>query len=134
MSEDETCKVSDFGLLRELPEGDSIYHMSTVVPCPVRWMAPESFGDRVFSPASDVWSFGILQWEMFHPTEMPYHHLGNMELVAKVKSKWHIFIPLKKIIVCIACMVGYQWISLRGTTALPICGVKDYEGMLASCA
>jgi len=87
VSEDETCKVSDFGLLRELPEGDSIYHMRTTVPCPVRWMAPESFGERVFSPASDVWSFGILVWEMFNPTVMPYHQFGNMELVAKVTSK-----------------------------------------------
>lgn len=84
MGENETCKVSDFGLLRELPKDDTIYHMQTNVPCPVRWMPPESIADRQFSPASDVWSFGILQWEMFHPDKTPYEHLGNIEVAMKV--------------------------------------------------
>ena len=86
MSEDETCKVSDFGLMRELPEDDSMYHMSTFLPCPVRWMAPESIGNKVFSPASDVWSFGVLQWEMFHPSELPYHDMSNLAVAAKVNK------------------------------------------------
>lgn len=84
INEEETCKVSDFGLLRELPKDDSIYHMSTAVPCPVRWMSPESIEERNFSPASDVWSFGILQWEMFNPKCIPYPNFGNMEVVMKV--------------------------------------------------
>ena len=84
MGESETCKVSDFGLLRELPKDDSIYHMQTNVPCPVRWMPPESISDRIFSPASDVWSFGILQWEMFYPDKTPYTSLGNLEVAMKV--------------------------------------------------
>lgn len=84
VGENETCKVSDFGLLRELPKDDSIYHMQTNVPCPVRWMPPESISDREFSPASDVWSFGVLQWEMFYPNKTPYEGLGNMEVAMKV--------------------------------------------------
>lgn len=79
--------MSDFGLLRELPRDDSIYHMTTSVPCPVRWMAPESIEQRDFSPASDVWSFGILQWEMFNPNKMPYQNLGNIEVAMKVGMK-----------------------------------------------
>lgn len=85
VGDNETCKVSDFGLLRELPKDDSIYHMQTTVPCPVRWMPPESIADRDFSPASDVWSFGILQWEMFNPRETPYAKLGNLEVAMKVQ-------------------------------------------------
>ncbi len=84
MGKNETCKVSDFGLLRELPKDDSIYHMKTSVPCPIRWMPPESIADRIFSPASDVWSFGILLWEMFLPHKTPYEELGNIEVAMKV--------------------------------------------------
>ena len=84
ISEDETCKVSDFGLLRELPKDDSIYHMQTNVPCPIRWMPPESITDRKFSPASDVWSFGVLQWEMFQPSKTPYQKMRNIEIPVKV--------------------------------------------------
>ncbi len=86
VSDNETCKVADFGLLREIPKDDSIYQMHTNVPCPVRWMPPESISQRKFSTASDVWSFGVLQWEMFNPKKMPYGSFGNMEVAMKVSS------------------------------------------------
>ena len=38
----------------------------------VRWMAPESIASKLFSAASDVWSFGVLQWEMKNPDKEPY--------------------------------------------------------------
>ena len=84
VGEGEICKVADFGLLRELPKDDSIYHMQTNVPCPVRWMPPESISERSFSTASDIWSFGILQWEMFNPKKHPYNHMSNIEVATKV--------------------------------------------------
>ena len=84
VGENETCKVSDFGLLRELPKDDSVYFTQTNVPFPVRWMPPESIAERVFSPASDVWSFGVLQWEMFYPDKTPYGSLGNMQVALEV--------------------------------------------------
>ena len=85
MGERELCKVADFGLLRELPKDDSIYEMKTEVPCPIRWMSPESMKERTFSVASDVWSYGILMWEMFHPHRNPYSELeGNIEVAANV--------------------------------------------------
>ena len=88
VGENETCKVADFGLLRELPKDDSIYQMQTNVPCPVRWMPPESISQRKFSTASDVWSFGVLQWEMFNPKKTPYSTFGNMEVAMKVTKKY----------------------------------------------
>lgn len=72
VSEDEICKVGDFGLLRELPKDDKIYVAKSQVAFPIRWMAPESLMRREFSPASDVWSFGILMWEMHNPRKLPY--------------------------------------------------------------
>ena len=83
----ETCKVTDFSLLQEIPKDDSIHQMQTNVPCPVRWMPPESLSQRKFSTASDVWSFGVLQWEMFNPKKTPYGSFSNMEVAMKVRER-----------------------------------------------
>ena len=76
---DETCKVGDFGLLRQMhkaKKSEAIYYAaaSKGTPLPTRWMAPESLdvNKKHFSTASDVWSFGIMQWEMMNPKRTPY--------------------------------------------------------------
>lgn len=83
VGEGEICKVADFGLLRELPQDDSIYVSTSNVPCPIRWMPPEAISERSFSVASDVWSFGILQWEIFNPKKMPYSGMDNFAVMAQ---------------------------------------------------
>ena len=67
-------------MLRELPQDDSIYISCSNIPCPIRWMPPEAISKRSFSVASDVWSYGILQWEMFNPTKLPYHNMDNFQV------------------------------------------------------
>ena len=53
--------------------GDADIPSNEVLPL-ARWMAPESIGKRHhFSTASDVWSFGVLQWELRNPNKEPYH-------------------------------------------------------------
>ena len=89
----ETCKVSDFGLLREIPKDNSIYQAKTEMPWPTRWMAPESLDNREFSPASDVWSFGVLLWEMFFPNKLPYAELSNIQIPSKIPSGYRLSIP-----------------------------------------
>ena len=89
----ETCKISGFGLLRELPKDDSIYISQSDMPCPVRWMAPESIEEREFSTASDVWSFGILQWEMFNPSKIPYPDMDNVQCALNVSQGYTLPIP-----------------------------------------
>ena len=89
----ETCKVADFGLLREIPKDNSIYQATTEMPWPIRWMAPESLDNREFSPASDVWSFGVLLWEMYYPNELPYAELTNIQIPSKISSGYRLSIP-----------------------------------------
>ena len=51
---------------------------------PVRWMPPESIRDGVAISASDVWSFGIVLWEMVTLAELPYRGLSNYEVIESV--------------------------------------------------
>lgn len=89
----ELCKVGDFGLLRELPAGCDIYVSSSSDPLPCRWMALESLADGHFSVASDVWSYGILMWEMFKPSKVPYEELGPFQIVSKLKDGYRLPLP-----------------------------------------
>ena len=43
-------------------------------------MSPEALSRKCFSEASDVWSYGVLQWEMFNPNELPYDSLDNIQV------------------------------------------------------
>ncbi|PIK45733.1 putative insulin-like peptide receptor, partial [Apostichopus japonicus] len=76
VSEDGTCKVADFGLARDIYQSD-YYRKERGGMLPIRWMAPESVKDGVFTTSSDVWSYGILLWEIASLGEMPYGGLNN---------------------------------------------------------
>ena len=93
VDKDRHCKISDFGLLREVPKDISVYVSQNMGPCPLRWMAPESINERIFSPASDVWSYGILQWEMFFPDKFPYYDMEDAQMAVKVLSGYRMPIP-----------------------------------------
>ena len=94
VSEDEICKVGDFGLLRELPKDDKIYVAKSQVAFPIRWMAPESLMKKEFSPASDVWSFGVLMWEMHNPRNLPYgKSMDNTQVAVGVNHDLRLHIP-----------------------------------------
>ena len=63
-------------------------------PVPVRWMAPESLLRREFSTATDVWSYGVLLWELIHPSEVPYAKVvTNLECAARVTTGLRLVVP-----------------------------------------
>ena len=94
MSEDEVCKVADFGHLRELPkDGDKVLIKPQGTKVPIRWCAPEYLNERKCSSASDVWSYGVLLWEMANPTKLPYQGFSNADAATKIKSGHTLIIP-----------------------------------------
>uniref|UniRef100_A0A8B9EBS1 Tyrosine-protein kinase receptor n=1 Tax=Anser cygnoides TaxID=8845 RepID=A0A8B9EBS1_ANSCY len=85
----ESCsrvvKIGDFGLARDIYKND-YYRKRGEGLLPVRWMAPESLVDGVFTNRSDVWSFGVLMWETLTLGQQPYPGLSNMEVLHHVRS------------------------------------------------
>lgn len=78
----KVCKISDFGLTRDVYEDDA-YLKRSKGRVPVKWMAPESLADHVYTSKSDVWSFGVLLWELVALGASPYpgvdvHNLYNL--------------------------------------------------------
>ncbi|XP_009684817.2 receptor-type tyrosine-protein kinase FLT3 [Struthio camelus] len=67
----KVVKICDFGLARDIMN-DSNYIVRGNARLPVKWMAPESLFERTYTMKSDVWSYGILLWEIFSLGVNPY--------------------------------------------------------------
>ncbi|NXD06422.1 ROS1 kinase, partial [Nothocercus nigrocapillus] len=78
-------KIGDFGLARDIYKND-YYRKRGEGLLPVRWMAPESLIDGVFTNRSDVWAFGILVWETLTLGQQPYPGFSNTEVLHHVQS------------------------------------------------
>lgn len=85
-------KLGDFGMARPTFEND-YYRFSRKGLLPVRWMAPESLTDGIFTPASDVWSFGILLYEIITFGSFPFQGLTNLQVLEHLKKGNTLVIP-----------------------------------------
>ncbi|ETE73735.1 Fibroblast growth factor receptor 4, partial [Ophiophagus hannah] len=85
VTEENVIKIADFGLARGVHDID-YYKKTSNGRLPVKWMAPEALFDRVYTHQSDVWSFGILMWEIFTLGGSPYPGIPVEELFKLLKE------------------------------------------------
>ncbi|XP_014346867.1 ephrin type-B receptor 3 isoform X6 [Latimeria chalumnae] len=90
------CKVSDFGLSRFLEDdpADPTYTSSLGGKIPIRWTAPEAIAYRKFTSASDVWSYGIVMWEVMSYGERPYWDMSNQDVINAVEQDYRLPPPM----------------------------------------
>ncbi|KAG8180786.1 hypothetical protein JTE90_012965 [Oedothorax gibbosus] len=80
VAEDLTVKIGDFGMTRDIYETD-YYRKGGKGLLPVRWMSPESLKDGIFDSQTDVWSYGVVLWEMATLASQPYQGLSNEDVL-----------------------------------------------------
>ncbi|KAI8433425.1 hypothetical protein MSG28_015464 [Choristoneura fumiferana] len=85
VSGDLTIKIADFGLARDVRDY-AYYRKRSAGRLPVRWMAPESLENNYYTEHSDVWSFGVLFWEIMTFGCTPYRKLPVHFLYDYLKS------------------------------------------------
>jgi hypothetical protein len=94
VNKDLKCKVADFGLSREI-EGtttEGIY-WTKGGKIPVRWTAPEAITHTKFTCSSDVFSYGVVAWEVMSYGERPYWNWSNTDVIKAVDKGFRLLIP-----------------------------------------
>ncbi|XP_068180835.1 high affinity nerve growth factor receptor [Antennarius striatus] len=80
VGEGMVVKIGDFGMSRDIYSTD-YYRVGGRTMLPIRWMPPESIMYRKFTTESDIWSFGVVLWEIFTYGKQPWYQLSNSEAI-----------------------------------------------------
>lgn len=92
VAENGIIKICDFSGLRDFYAGD-YYRVPARPPIPARWMSPESLSLGSYSSASDVWSFGVVMWEVFSYGLQPHFGYSNQEVIVRIRNGQHLPCP-----------------------------------------
>ncbi|GMT04929.1 hypothetical protein PENTCL1PPCAC_27103, partial [Pristionchus entomophagus] len=80
LTDKNVVKISDFGM----SDDKVILHDDTLEKVPVKWLAPETMQEKIYSLKSDVWSYGIMVWEIYANGAEPYPGMTRMVARAKI--------------------------------------------------
>ncbi|XP_064401936.1 uncharacterized protein LOC135347802 isoform X2 [Halichondria panicea] len=84
VGDNKNLKISDFGMSRHLPNEEA-YVLTSQGQLPLRWMALETLFQREFNTSSDVWSYGVVLWEISTMGDLPYPVYTNTEVVQQLR-------------------------------------------------
>ncbi|XP_077471699.1 tyrosine-protein kinase Lyn isoform X1 [Stigmatopora argus] len=91
VSESLLCKIADFGLARVI--SDDEYTAKEGTKFPIKWTAPEAINYNCFTIKSDMWSFGVLLYELFTLGKMPYPGMTKAEVMSSVQRGYRMPCP-----------------------------------------
>ncbi|XP_006101335.1 tyrosine-protein kinase TXK [Myotis lucifugus] len=91
VSSTSIVKISDFGMTRYVLDDE--YISSSGAKFPVKWSPPEVFHFNKYSSKSDVWSFGVLMWEVFTEGRMPFENKSNLQVVEAISKGFRLYRP-----------------------------------------
>uniref|UniRef100_A0A4W5M3E5 Tyrosine-protein kinase n=1 Tax=Hucho hucho TaxID=62062 RepID=A0A4W5M3E5_9TELE len=92
VGEQSRVKISDFGMSRE--QQDGVYSAAGgLKQIPVKWTAPEALNYGRYTTESDVWSFGVLLWEIFSRGVTPYTNMTNQQTRDEVEKGYRMLAP-----------------------------------------
>ncbi|XP_055776976.1 tyrosine-protein kinase Fes/Fps-like isoform X2 [Salvelinus fontinalis] len=92
VGEQSRVKISDFGMSRE--QQDGVYSAAGgLKQIPVKWTAPEALNYGRYTTESDVWSFGVLLWEIFSRGVTPYTSMSNQQTRDEVEKGYRMLAP-----------------------------------------
>ncbi|XP_065053384.1 fibroblast growth factor receptor 1-like [Rhopilema esculentum] len=93
VDENLVCKISDFGFARDIYIEDQYMKKSQGGRFPIKWMAIESLLDGISTSKSDVWSFGVVLWEIVTLGASPYPGMNSYEVVSFLQDGYRMDKP-----------------------------------------
>lgn len=85
-----TVKITDVALSRN-PFSSDYYRVPNRPPMPLRWMAPEGVLNYRFTVETDIWSFGVVLWEIFSFGSRPHEGCSDEEVMDHIRE--HVLLP-----------------------------------------